>query len=46
VEAARSVLVYKPFSEADYGTLLCLANNSVGEQRAPCVISVIPAGEL
>ncbi|XP_054258090.1 hemicentin-1-like isoform X2 [Macrosteles quadrilineatus] len=45
VEAARSVLVYKPFTEADYGSLLCLASNSVGEQRTACVIHVIPAGK-
>lgn len=45
VEATRSVLSYKPFAESDYGTLLCLASNEVGEMRSPCVINVIPAGE-
>ncbi|KAG8330286.1 hypothetical protein J6590_066952 [Homalodisca vitripennis] len=44
-EPTRSVLSYKPFTESDYGTLLCIAKNAVGEQKTPCVITVIPAGK-
>ena len=32
-------------TELDYGTLLCWARNSIGEQREPCVYSIQPAGE-
>ncbi|XP_049813895.1 nephrin-like [Schistocerca nitens] len=44
VERGRSLLLYTPRAEADYGQLLCRARNAVGTQRAPCVFQVVPAG--
>ena len=41
----RSVLIYSPSSQQDYGTILCFANNAVGRQREPCQFHVIPAGK-
>ncbi|KAF2351071.1 Immunoglobulin-like domain [Trinorchestia longiramus] len=34
-------VVYTPRSQLDYGSLLCWATNSVGEQRVPCVFHII-----
>ncbi|XP_068232062.1 nephrin-like [Palaemon carinicauda] len=39
----RSVVVYTPMSDLDYGTLLCTAENMVGRQTIPCVFHIIPA---
>lgn len=44
VERSRSVAVYTPSSELDYGSLQCWARNELGEQRKPCVFHVFPAG--
>lgn len=33
-----------PMTAKDYGDILCRANNAVGRQREPCVISLVPAG--
>lgn len=41
-----SVLEFVPFSEQDYGQLLCWAANSVGTQRSPCVFDVDRTGQL
>ncbi|XP_047741620.1 uncharacterized protein LOC108681272, partial [Hyalella azteca] len=41
----RSDLRYSPVSDLDYGTLLCWARNSVGNQRVPCTFTVFPAGK-
>ncbi|XP_064466806.1 roundabout homolog 1-like isoform X2 [Ornithodoros turicata] len=38
-----SVMHYAPMLDADFGTLLCLANNSVGYQKEPCVFHVVQA---
>ncbi|XP_034239115.1 neural cell adhesion molecule 2-like [Thrips palmi] len=38
-----SVLRYTALSDHDYGTLSCLAENSVGAQQEPCVFTVISA---
>lgn len=42
----RSVVKYTPTSDLDYGTLLCSAQNVVGEQEIPCVYHIIPASKL
>lgn len=39
-----SVVTYTPMTELDYGTLLCIATNRIGRQRAPCAFHVIAAG--
>ncbi|XP_044574365.1 neural cell adhesion molecule 2-like isoform X1 [Cotesia glomerata] len=39
-----SVVSYTPMTELDYGTLLCWANNAIGNQLVPCVYHIIPAG--
>ncbi|XP_046997688.1 nephrin-like [Schistocerca americana] len=44
VDRSRSVALYTPHTEFDYGTLLCWAKNDVGEQKAPCVFTLFPAG--
>lgn len=41
----RSVLRFSPRSEADYGAVLCFANNEVGRQREACTFNVKPAGK-
>lgn len=33
------------FQEMDYGTLMCWADNAVGQQREPCVFHIIAAGK-
>ena len=40
-----SQLIYSPFHELDYGTILCWAANDLGEQLEPCTFHIIPAGE-
>lgn len=45
VDRARSIVGYKPFTEMDYGTLLCWGSNEIGIQKEPCVYYVNPAGE-
>lgn len=42
-EGSRSTLSYTPQTSMDYGTLLCLASNTVGEQHKPCVFHIILA---
>lgn len=44
-QGSSSLLSYKPRSQMDYGTVLCLAANTVGRQVVPCVFHVIPAGK-
>ncbi|KAK8402382.1 hypothetical protein O3P69_000656 [Scylla paramamosain] len=39
-----SVASYAPKSHLDYGTLLCWAFNSIGEQSVPCAFAIIAAG--
>ncbi|GLH09990.1 Uncharacterized protein GBIM_15001, partial [Gryllus bimaculatus] len=41
---AASVLTYTPVSELDYGTLMCTAFNTAGQQRDACVFHIIAAG--
>lgn len=45
VDRARSIAAYKPFTEMDYGTLLCWGKNEIGTQKEPCVFYLNPAGE-
>lgn len=40
-----STLTYKPTTDMDYGTVMCWATNSAGEQTEPCVFHIIGAGE-
>lgn len=40
---SESKLSYTPQNTMDYGTLLCSASNTVGEQREPCVFHIIMA---
>lgn len=40
-----SVLRYTAYNDHDYGTLMCWAENSVGVQAEPCVITIISASE-
>jgi hypothetical protein len=44
-EGSRSVARYLPSSDLDFGSLLCSASNSIGQQAVPCLYHVIPAGE-
>ena len=46
VLGSRSIMAYTPKTHHDFGTLLCWADNEVGEQRLPCVYLVVPACEL
>lgn len=39
-----SRLIYSPYHELDYGTILCWAANVLGEQEEPCTYHIIPAG--
>ncbi|XP_031621517.1 synaptogenesis protein syg-2 [Contarinia nasturtii] len=40
-----SRLSYTPVKEMDYGTLMCWADNAVGQQKEPCVFHIIAAGK-
>ncbi|XP_066903995.1 nephrin isoform X2 [Halyomorpha halys] len=39
-----STLSYTPQTEMDYGTVMCWASNTAGQQREPCVFHIIAAG--
>ena len=41
---SKSVVQYKPTHNLHYGTLLCSAENKLGQQTKPCVYHIIPAG--
>ncbi|XP_015588753.1 synaptogenesis protein syg-2 isoform X3 [Cephus cinctus] len=41
----QSVLTYRPVTEMDYGTVLCWASNTAGQQKNACVFHIIPAGK-
>ncbi|KAJ6222750.1 hypothetical protein RDWZM_001295, partial [Blomia tropicalis] len=41
---ARSNATYSPRSRLGYGTLYCLAENSIGVQRDPCTFNIVEAG--
>ncbi|CAB0044186.1 unnamed protein product [Trichogramma brassicae] len=40
-----SRLNHTPASEMDYGTIGCLATNSIGTQKVPCLFQIIVAGK-
>lgn len=40
-----SILNFLISQEMDYGTLMCWANNVVGQQNEPCVFHIIAAGK-
>ncbi|XP_012544068.1 nephrin [Bombyx mori] len=40
-----SNLRYTPISEMDFGTILCMATNTVGRQKIPCLYKLIAAGQ-
>ena len=42
----NSTAIHTPLMELDYGTLLCWAKNSIGNQQIPCVYHIIPAGNF
>ncbi|XP_042912994.1 protein turtle homolog B isoform X2 [Parasteatoda tepidariorum] len=39
-----STITYTPRTMLGYGALLCWAQNSIGHQKDPCLIRIIPAG--
>lgn len=43
---ARSNATYSPRSRLGYGTLFCLAENSIGVQRDPCAFNIVEAGKF
>ncbi|GFW00834.1 hypothetical protein TNCV_1760721 [Trichonephila clavipes] len=43
-EGTISTVVYTPRTMLGYGALLCWAQNSIGHQKDPCIIRIIPAG--
>ncbi|XP_054746444.1 hemicentin-1 [Anastrepha obliqua] len=43
--AQGSTLTYTPVKELDFGTIMCWADNNVGQQKEPCVFHLIAAGK-
>jgi hypothetical protein len=41
---SQSNLTYTPMTEMDYGTVMCWASNTAGQQKEPCVFHIIAAG--
>jgi hypothetical protein len=41
---SQSMLTYTPMTEMDYGTVMCWASNTAGQQKEPCVFHIIAAG--
>lgn len=44
-DSFRSVLLYTPKTDSDYGTLYCLARNDVGDSAEPCIFQIVPIGK-
>ncbi len=44
LSGTRSRLTYTPRDNKDYGTLMCMASNVVGNQKEPCIFHIILAG--
>jgi len=41
---SQSMLTYTPMTEMDFGTVMCWASNTAGQQKEPCVFHIIAAG--
>lgn len=41
----RSIFSYSTKTDKGYGILMCWAKNSIGTQKMPCNIKVVPAGK-
>ena len=46
VNATTSIATYRPENSLDYGTLACIAQNSIGSQSEACLYNVVPAGKF
>lgn len=44
-DGIKSTLTFTPRTMLEFGAILCWGINSVGEQKDPCVVRIIPAGE-
>ncbi|XP_021945127.1 nephrin isoform X2 [Folsomia candida] len=42
---SSSILKYTPHTELDYGSVICLASNIIGQQVEACIFHIIPAGK-
>ncbi|KAK9301229.1 hypothetical protein QLX08_006314 [Tetragonisca angustula] len=42
---SQSILIYRPITEMDYGTVFCWASNTAGQQKNACIFHIIPAGK-
>lgn len=45
-DGIKSTLTFTPRTMLEFGAILCWGINSVGEQKDPCVVRIIPAGEF
>ncbi|XP_069172179.1 uncharacterized protein [Procambarus clarkii] len=43
-DGLSSSVVVTPLMPEDYGEVLCRAGNTIGRQRTPCVVTLVPAG--
>lgn len=43
-EGLASSVVVTPISPGDYGDLVCHAATTLGRQRDPCIVTLVPAG--
>ena len=46
VSQTTSVLQFSLHSERDYGTIQCQAHNEIGHQLQPCLVKLLPKGQL
>ncbi|XP_046971664.1 nephrin-like [Vanessa cardui] len=44
IKGKTSVLNYTPVEDRDFGTISCVATNSVGRQETPCIYNLVAAG--
>ncbi|XP_015191798.1 PREDICTED: hemicentin-1-like isoform X2 [Polistes dominula] len=42
---SQSILVYRPVTDMDYGSVSCWASNAAGQQKNACIFYIIPAGK-
>ncbi|KAG7168342.1 Cell adhesion molecule 2-like 1 [Homarus americanus] len=43
-DGLSSSVVLTPLNPGDYGQVLCSATNTIGRQREPCMVTLVPAG--